>query len=57
MVNEICLSVQKHVDILSACSGKEAEADILCAEEAIRNANLSISVSPPRGETPGLARL
>lgn len=52
MVNEICLSVQKHVDILSACSGREAEADILCAEEAIRNANLSISVSPPRGETP-----
>ncbi|NXY46806.1 CARL2 protein, partial [Ceuthmochares aereus] len=45
MVNEICLSVQKHVDILSACPGKEVEADILCAEEAIRNANLSISVS------------
>ncbi|XP_069724937.1 capping protein, Arp2/3 and myosin-I linker protein 2 isoform X2 [Phaenicophaeus curvirostris] len=46
MVNEICLSVQKHVDILSACPGKEVEADILCAEEAIRNANLSISILP-----------
>ncbi|NWW52635.1 CARL2 protein, partial [Pedionomus torquatus] len=53
MVNEICLSVQKHVDILSAsCSGREVEEDILHAEEAIRNANLSISVSPPHRETP-----
>lgn len=52
MVNEICLSVQKHVDILSACPGREAEVDILCAEEAIRNANLSVSVSLPRRETP-----
>ncbi|NWQ90585.1 CARL2 protein, partial [Burhinus bistriatus] len=55
MVNEICLSVQKHVDILSACSGREAEADILCAEEAVRNANLSISVLPllyEAGNTP-----
>lgn len=57
MVNEICLSVQKHVDILSACLGREAEADIVCAEEAIRNANLSVSVSPLRGETPQLAQL
>ena len=57
MVNEICLSVQKHVDILSACPGREAEADILGAEEAIRNANLSVSVSLARGETPQLARL
>ncbi|NXW23190.1 CARL2 protein, partial [Circaetus pectoralis] len=46
MVNEICLSVQKHVDILSACPGREAEADIVCAEEAIRNANLSVSILP-----------
>ncbi|XP_055582614.1 capping protein, Arp2/3 and myosin-I linker protein 2 isoform X2 [Falco cherrug] len=55
MVNEICLSVQKHVDILSACPGREAEADILCAEEAIRNANLSISILPllyEAGNTP-----
>ncbi|NXW38445.1 CARL2 protein, partial [Phaetusa simplex] len=55
MVNEICLSVQKHVDILSACSGREAEADILRAEEAIRNANLSISILPllyEAGNTP-----
>ncbi|XP_055674575.1 capping protein, Arp2/3 and myosin-I linker protein 2 isoform X4 [Falco peregrinus] len=55
MVNEICLSVQKHVDILSACPGREAEADILCAEEAIKNANLSISILPllyEAGNTP-----
>ncbi|KAM6063516.1 capping protein, Arp2/3 and myosin-I linker protein 2 [Theristicus caerulescens] len=55
MVNEICLSVQKHVDILSACPGREVEADILCAEEAIRNANLSISILPllyEAGNTP-----
>lgn len=55
MVNEICLSVQKHVDIVSACPGREA--DILCAEEAIRNANLSVSVSLTGGETPQRARL
>ncbi|XP_074737576.1 capping protein, Arp2/3 and myosin-I linker protein 2 [Strix uralensis] len=55
MVNEICLSVQKHVDILSACPSREAEADILCAEEAIRNANLSVSILPllyEAGNTP-----
>ncbi|NXY77578.1 CARL2 protein, partial [Glareola pratincola] len=55
MVNEICLSVQKHVDILGACSGREVEADILRAEEAIRNANLSISILPllyEAGNTP-----
>jgi len=49
--------VQKHVDILGACPGREAEADILCAEEAIRNANLSVSVSPLGRETPRLTRL
>ncbi|NXU83303.1 CARL1 protein, partial [Xiphorhynchus elegans] len=55
MVNEICLSVQKHVDILSTCTGREVEADIACAEEAIRNANLSVSILPllyEAGNTP-----
>ncbi|KAJ7395314.1 capping protein, Arp2/3 and myosin-I linker protein 2 isoform X1 [Pitangus sulphuratus] len=55
MVNEICLSVQKHVDILSTCRGREVEADIACAEEAIRNANLSVSILPllyEAGNTP-----
>nr|XP_013798160.1 PREDICTED: leucine-rich repeat-containing protein 16C [Apteryx mantelli mantelli] len=55
MVNEICLSVQKHVDILSSCLGREVEADILFAEEAIRNANLSVSILPllyEAGNTP-----
>ncbi|XP_048814678.1 capping protein, Arp2/3 and myosin-I linker protein 2 isoform X3 [Lagopus muta] len=46
MVNEICSSVQKHVDILSSCPGREMEADILRAEEAIRNANLAVSILP-----------
>ncbi|XP_017596292.1 PREDICTED: capping protein, Arp2/3 and myosin-I linker protein 2 [Corvus brachyrhynchos] len=53
MVNEICLSVQKHVDILSTCTGREVETDILCAEEAIRN--LSVSILPllyEAGNTP-----
>ncbi|NXK64262.1 CARL2 protein, partial [Sylvietta virens] len=55
MVNEICLSVQRHVDILSTCTGREVETDILCAEEAIRNANLSVSILPllyEAGNTP-----
>ncbi|XP_064526817.1 capping protein, Arp2/3 and myosin-I linker protein 2 isoform X1 [Pseudopipra pipra] len=55
MVNEICLSVQKHVDILSTCPGREVQADVLCAEEAIRNANLSVSILPllyEAGNTP-----
>ncbi|KAM3665251.1 LOW QUALITY PROTEIN: capping protein, Arp2/3 and myosin-I linker protein 2 [Ammospiza maritima maritima] len=55
MVNEICLSVQKHVDILSTCMGREVETDILCAEEAIRNANLCVSILPllyEAGNTP-----
>ncbi|KFV97403.1 Leucine-rich repeat-containing protein 16C, partial [Eurypyga helias] len=55
LVNEICLSVQKQVDVLSPCPGREVEADILCAEEAIRNANLSVSILPllyEAGNTP-----
>ncbi|NXD72165.1 CARL2 protein, partial [Eolophus roseicapillus] len=55
MVNETCLSVQKHVDMLSMCAGREVEEDILCAEEAIRNANLSVSILPllyEAGNTP-----
>ncbi|XP_061301474.1 capping protein, Arp2/3 and myosin-I linker protein 2 isoform X2 [Pezoporus flaviventris] len=46
MVNETCLSVQKHVDMLSMCVGREVEEDIVSAEEAIRNANLSVSILP-----------
>ncbi|XP_068022698.1 capping protein, Arp2/3 and myosin-I linker protein 2 [Melanerpes formicivorus] len=46
MVNELCLSLQKQLDILSTCPGREVEEDILCAQEAISNANLSISVLP-----------
>uniref|UniRef100_A0A8C3SZB4 CARMIL C-terminal domain-containing protein n=1 Tax=Chelydra serpentina TaxID=8475 RepID=A0A8C3SZB4_CHESE len=45
MVNEMCTSLQKHVNVLSAGLGREVEASVLCAEEAIREANLSISVS------------
>ncbi|KYO37006.1 leucine-rich repeat-containing protein 16C isoform C [Alligator mississippiensis] len=46
MVNELCLSVQKHIDVLNSCLGREVEADILCAEESIKNANHSISILP-----------
>ncbi|XP_034644159.1 capping protein, Arp2/3 and myosin-I linker protein 2 [Trachemys scripta elegans] len=51
MVNEMCTSLQKHVDALSACLGREVEASVLCAEEAIREANLSISLLPLLYET------
>ncbi|XP_043351322.1 capping protein, Arp2/3 and myosin-I linker protein 2 isoform X2 [Dermochelys coriacea] len=51
MVNEMCTSLQKHVDILSAYLGREVEASVLCAEEAIRDANLSISLLPLLYET------
>ncbi|XP_051485757.1 capping protein, Arp2/3 and myosin-I linker protein 2 [Apus apus] len=53
MVNEICLSLQKNLDVLGACPG--GEVDTLCAEEAIRNANLSVSILPllyEAGNTP-----
>uniref|UniRef100_A0A8D0LC20 CARMIL C-terminal domain-containing protein n=1 Tax=Sphenodon punctatus TaxID=8508 RepID=A0A8D0LC20_SPHPU len=46
MVNEMCLSVQKHIDMLSAFPGRETGAEILCAEDAIKDANLSISILP-----------
>ncbi|XP_043382006.1 capping protein, Arp2/3 and myosin-I linker protein 2 isoform X3 [Chelonia mydas] len=51
MVNEMCTSLQKHVDILSACLGREVEASVFCAEEAIREANLSIGLLPLLYET------
>ncbi|XP_074917416.1 capping protein, Arp2/3 and myosin-I linker protein 2 isoform X1 [Chelonoidis abingdonii] len=51
MVNEMCTSLQKHVDALSARLGREVEASVLCAEEAIREANLSISLLPLLYET------
>ncbi|XP_061863544.1 capping protein, Arp2/3 and myosin-I linker protein 2 [Colius striatus] len=46
VVNEICLSVQKHIEVLSTWPGRELELDILGAEEAVRNANLSVSILP-----------
>ncbi|NXX40449.1 CARL2 protein, partial [Tricholaema leucomelas] len=46
MVTEVCLSVQKRLDILSSCPGREAELNILRAQEAISNANLSIRILP-----------
>ncbi|KAM9122103.1 capping protein, Arp2/3 and myosin-I linker protein 2 isoform 2-T2 [Pangshura tecta] len=51
MVNEMCTSLQKHVDALSARLGREVEASVLCAQEAIREANLSISLLPLLYET------
>ncbi|XP_067390497.1 capping protein, Arp2/3 and myosin-I linker protein 2 [Emydura macquarii macquarii] len=46
MVNEMCTSLQKHIDVLSSCLGGEVEASLLCAEDAIKEANLSISHLP-----------
>ncbi|XP_029464701.1 capping protein, Arp2/3 and myosin-I linker protein 2 [Rhinatrema bivittatum] len=46
MVNEMCMTVQEHMDMLTACSGREAAADIFAAEEAVKEANLTISILP-----------
>ncbi|NXN14402.1 CARL2 protein, partial [Indicator maculatus] len=45
-VNEICLSLQKQLDTLGTCPGREVEVDILSAQDAIGNANLAVSVLP-----------
>nr|XP_033797380.1 capping protein, Arp2/3 and myosin-I linker protein 2 [Geotrypetes seraphini] len=51
MVNEMCMNVQEHIDMLNACTGGEVDTDILGAEEAVREANLTISILPVLCET------
>ncbi|XP_074865217.1 capping protein, Arp2/3 and myosin-I linker protein 2 [Carettochelys insculpta] len=46
VLSEMCTSLQRQVEVLSACLGREAEAGVLRAEEAVREANLSISLLP-----------
>ncbi|XP_075044908.1 capping protein, Arp2/3 and myosin-I linker protein 2 [Mixophyes fleayi] len=46
MVNEMCTNIQERIELLSTCTGKEIETDILFAEEAVRDANFTISVLP-----------
>ncbi|MEE6499580.1 hypothetical protein FKM82_003503 [Ascaphus truei] len=46
MVNVLCMNIQERMEVLSSCTGKEAETDLLSAEEAVRDANFTISVLP-----------
>lgn len=46
-VNELCQSVQEHVELLGCGAGPQGEAAVHQAEDAIQNANFSLSVSTP----------
>ncbi|KAM9191741.1 capping protein, Arp2/3 and myosin-I linker protein 2 isoform 2-T2 [Dugong dugon] len=45
-VNELCQSVQEHVELLGCGAGPQGEAAVRQAEDAIRNANFYLSVLP-----------
>ncbi|XP_036690606.1 capping protein, Arp2/3 and myosin-I linker protein 2 isoform X6 [Balaenoptera musculus] len=45
-VNELCQSVQEHVELLGCGAGPQGEAAVHQAEEAIQNANFSLSILP-----------
>ncbi|XP_037671578.1 LOW QUALITY PROTEIN: capping protein, Arp2/3 and myosin-I linker protein 2 [Choloepus didactylus] len=45
-VNELCQSVQEHMELLGCGAGPEGEAAVHQAEDAIRNANFSLSILP-----------
>ncbi|XP_064129969.1 capping protein, Arp2/3 and myosin-I linker protein 2 isoform X3 [Loxodonta africana] len=45
-VNELCQSVQEHMELLGCGAGPQGEAAVRQAEDAIRNANFSLSVLP-----------
>nr|XP_020026705.1 capping protein, Arp2/3 and myosin-I linker protein 2 isoform X2 [Castor canadensis] len=45
-VNELCQSVQEHVELLGCGAGPQGEAAVHQAEDAIQNANFSLSVLP-----------
>lgn len=44
-VNELCQSVQEHVELLGCGAGPQGEVAVHQAEDAIQNANFSLSVS------------
>ncbi|KAM7332539.1 hypothetical protein ACRRTK_009247 [Alexandromys fortis] len=46
-VNELCQSVQEHVELLGCGAGPQGEVAVHQAEDAIQNANFSLSVSMP----------
>ncbi|KAM4614451.1 F-actin-uncapping protein LRRC16A-like [Discoglossus pictus] len=46
LVNELCTTIQERIEALSSCQGNEAEADLHRAEEAVKDANFTISVLP-----------
>ncbi|XP_010812972.1 capping protein, Arp2/3 and myosin-I linker protein 2 isoform X1 [Bos indicus x Bos taurus] len=45
-VNELCQSVQEHVELLGCGAGPQGEAAVHQAEDAIQNANFSLSILP-----------
>ncbi|KAH0513274.1 Leucine-rich repeat-containing protein 16C [Microtus ochrogaster] len=45
-VNELCQSVQEHVELLGCGAGPQGEVAVHQAEEAIQNANFSLSILP-----------
>ncbi|KAM8945583.1 capping protein, Arp2/3 and myosin-I linker protein 2-like [Pelodytes ibericus] len=46
MVNEMCTNLQERIEFLSTCPEKEAEIHLQLAEEAVKDANFTISVLP-----------
>ncbi|XP_044519151.1 capping protein, Arp2/3 and myosin-I linker protein 2 [Gracilinanus agilis] len=46
MVNEMCLTVQEHMELLGCWPSPRGEAALRQAEDAIRDANFSISILP-----------
>ncbi|XP_051702893.1 capping protein, Arp2/3 and myosin-I linker protein 2 isoform X2 [Oryctolagus cuniculus] len=55
-VNELCQSVQEHVELLGCGAGPQGEAAVHQAEDAIQNANFSLSILPilyEAGSSPG----
>ncbi|XP_066098619.1 capping protein, Arp2/3 and myosin-I linker protein 2 isoform X2 [Saccopteryx bilineata] len=45
-VNELCQSVQEHMELLGCRAGPQGEAAVHQAEDAIQNANFSLSILP-----------
>uniref|UniRef100_A0A452V117 Capping protein, Arp2/3 and myosin-I linker protein 2 n=1 Tax=Ursus maritimus TaxID=29073 RepID=A0A452V117_URSMA len=46
VMNELCQSVQEHVELLGCGAGPQGEAAVHQAEDAIQNANFSLSILP-----------
>lgn len=56
-VNELCQSVQEHVELLGCGAGPQGEVAVHQAEDAIQNANFSLSVSTPSPHCEDLSAL